>query len=129
MNDIVCRVDGPAIGPAAILKVSSVERSVAWYRALGFDVQPESPAEGDTWAEVQRDGLVLQLLSGDTPWDGPPSFTGCFYVHVPSVQRVHDAAAGTVEMAWGIEARPWGALELTLQDPDGYFVTFTQPAP
>jgi hypothetical protein len=103
---------------------------VRWYRALGFDVQPPSPDVDATWAEVQRDGLVLQLLAGDTPWEGSPAFTGSFYVHAPSVQSVHDdAAAADVEMEWRVEERPWGALELTLQDPDGYFVTFTQPSP
>ena len=27
---------------------------------------------------------------------------------------------------YGVEERDWGARELVLQDPDGYYVTFTQ---
>ena len=115
--------------PAAILKVSSVHASVRRYRQLGFDVRPAAVDADATWAEVERDGLVLQLLGGNTPWSSDPGFTGSFYVHTDSVQAVHDAAAGVVPIEWGVEVRPWGALELTLQDPDGYFLTFTQPAP
>jgi hypothetical protein len=36
-------------------------------------------------------------------------------------QRAHDAGLGP-------ENREWGARELGLQDPNGYFLTFTEPA-
>jgi hypothetical protein len=29
---------------------------------------------------------------------------------------------------WGPEVREWGMRELGLRDPNGYFVTFTEPA-
>jgi len=30
-----------------------------------------------------------------------------------------------VTCEWGVEDREWGARELTLQDPNGYFLTFS----
>ena len=75
---------------AAILKVRDIEASLAWYRQLGFEVRGRFPDDGPTWAEVGRDGLVLQLLAGETPWDGEPRFTGCFYVHPESVAAVQN---------------------------------------
>jgi catechol 2,3-dioxygenase-like lactoylglutathione lyase family enzyme len=111
--------------PVAIVKVTSMRESLRWYRAVGF----EAPEGGPTWAEVRHGAFVLQLLSGDTPWDGEPRFTGSFYVHTPSVRGVLDALPAGIAAEWGVEERPWGACELTLQDPDGYFITFTQPGP
>ena len=113
---------------AAILKVERIAETLRWYRSVGFEVRGVFPDEDPTWAEVARDGLVLQFLAGDTPWDGPPSLTGCLYVHPSSVQRVYDQIRESVPCEWGIEDRPWGARELTVQDPNGYFVTFTEDA-
>jgi hypothetical protein len=122
-------VDGDERGAAAIVKVSSVPASIRWYRAAGFAVRPADVGDDATWAEVERDGLVLQLLAGETPWDAAPGFTGTFYVHTRSVRAVRDAVADSVDVGWDVEERPWGAIELTLRDPDGYFITFTQPGP
>jgi hypothetical protein len=113
----------------AIIKVRAVAESVGWYRRVGFEVRGDEPDGDATFAEVGRDGFVLQLLSGDTPWSGPPTFTGSFYVHVADVRAVLEVVRERVAVEWGVEERPWGALELTLRDPDGYFVTFTQAAP
>ena len=111
---------------AAVLKVRDVEGSLAWYRQLGFEVRGRFPEDGPTWAEVGRDGLVLQLLAGETPWDGEPRFTGCFYLHPESVAAVQAATSGKVEPAWGPEEREWGTRELGYEDPDGYILTFTE---
>jgi uncharacterized glyoxalase superfamily protein PhnB len=70
----------------------------------------------------------LQFLGGDTPWPDAPMFTGCFYVHCADVDAVYADVRDGVDSEWGIEDREWGARELVLRDPDGYFVTFTQPA-
>jgi hypothetical protein len=111
---------------AAILKVASVQETVKWYRQVGFEVRGVAPEAEPTWAEVARDGLVLQFLAGDTPWEGPPGLTGCLYVHPPSVERVYEQIRDSVASEHGVEVRPWGAVELTLRDPNGYFLTFTE---
>jgi hypothetical protein len=110
----------------AILKVASVADTLEWYRRVGFELRGSAPADDPTWAEVARDGLVLQFLAGETPWDGPPSLTGCLYVHPPSVERVYEAVRDSVRCEHGVEVRPWGAVELTLQDPNGSYLTFTE---
>lgn len=110
---------------AAVLKVRSVADSVRWYEAAGFVVHGTDRTDAPRWAEVGRDGLVLQFVEGDTPWDGEPSFTGSFYAYPPSVVGVFGEIRDRVVCPWGVETRPWGAVELTLRDPDGYHVTFT----
>jgi uncharacterized glyoxalase superfamily protein PhnB len=96
--------------------------------ASDFVLRGHHPEEAPTWCELARDGTVLQFLSGETPWSDAPSFTGCFYVHCSDVEAVYEQIRDLVEIEWGVEDREWGARELVLRDPDGYFLTFTQPA-
>lgn len=115
----------------AILKAADVAATIAWYQAAGFELRDCEPnPDTPTWCELARDGLVLQFLGGDeTPWEGDPNFTGCFYVHPPNgVDAVHAQVSGSISDDWGVEERPWGARELTLRDPNGYFITYTEPA-
>lgn len=112
---------------AVILKSRDIAATIEWYERIGFAVRGRFPETDTTWVELARDGLVIQFVSGDTPWPGPPCFTGCMYVHPASVAAVHEEVRDRVESLRGVEERPWGARELTLSDPDGYFVTFTEP--
>ena len=90
-------------------------------------LQAEFPEGEPNWCQLARDGVVLQFLAGETPWAGPPAFTGTLYIHPKSVEAVHDEIKGHTEAA-GAEVREWGTRELGLRDPNGYFLTFSEPA-
>jgi hypothetical protein len=114
---------------SAILKSNDVTRTIEWYRRMGFEIRGVFPESGEpTWCEVARDGVILQFLAGDTPWPGPPSFTGTLYFRPESVDALHEQIKDHTTPAWGPEVRYWGTRELGQQDPDGYFLTFTEPA-
>ena len=123
-------VDALSPGPLAlaILKSTDIERTIAWYQTIGFELRGQHPDVAPAWCEVECNGTVLQFLAGSTPWEGEPAFTGCFYVHATDVDAVHQQVRELVDVPWGVEDRDWGARELVLRDPDGYFITFTQPA-
>jgi hypothetical protein len=110
----------------AILKSSDILRTAEWYAAAGFEVRGWQPEVKPTWCEVARDGTVLQFLAGETPWEGGPTLTGCLYVPTDNLDAVYDEIHERVACEWGIEERDWGARELVLRDPDGYYLTFTQ---
>lgn len=114
---------------SAILKTTDVARTIEWYRRVGFEIRDVFPTSGEpTWCEVSRDGVVLQFLGGETPWPEPPTFTGTFYFRPESVEAFYEQIKDHTAPAWGPEVRAWGARELGLQDPNGYFLTFTEPA-
>jgi uncharacterized glyoxalase superfamily protein PhnB len=113
----------------AILKTTDVAATLDWYRRVGFEVRDVFPDDGEpSWCEVSRDGVVLQFLGGDTPWPGPPAFTGTLYLHPESVDALFEQIKEHTTPAWGPEDREWGTRELGLRDPNGYFLTFTEPA-
>jgi hypothetical protein len=113
----------------AMLKAEDVAGTIDWYRRAGFELLGVHPEDGQpTWCELSRDGVVLQFLGGETPWPGPPSFTGTLYLSPPSVDALYEEIKDDIEPAWGPEDREWGARELGLRDPNGYFLTFTEPS-
>jgi catechol 2,3-dioxygenase-like lactoylglutathione lyase family enzyme len=113
----------------AILKVTDINRTIAWWTAIGFRLRGHHPPrpQTPTWCELERDGFVIQFLAGETPWSAAPCFTGALYVRPASVAAVYDEIRGKVVCEWGVEEREWGSRELVLRDPDGYYVTFTEP--
>jgi hypothetical protein len=113
----------------AILKSNDVARTIEWYQRVGFEIRGVSPGSGEpTWCEVARDGVVLQFLGGETPWPEPPTLTGTLYFRPESVVTLYEQIRDHTTPAWGPEVRDWGERELGLQDPNGYFLTFTEPA-
>ena len=120
----------PADRLTATLKSNDVSATIAWYRGVGFQVREVFPDEGaPTFCEVARDGVVLRFLGADdAPWPEPPGFTGTIYLYPESVDALFEEIRDHTEPAWGPEDREWGDRELGLRDPDGYFLTFTEPA-
>lgn len=112
-----------------MLKTERMAETLAWYERAGFELSGRYPDVGEpTWIEVDRDDVTLQFLAGETPWPGTPTLTGTIYVHPPSVRALHGAIRDEIEPVWGPEVRDWGMLEMGLRDPNGYFLTFTEPA-
>lgn len=110
----------------AILKTLDMSETIRWYTAVGFELRARFPDNEPAWCEVARDDLVVQFLSGETPWAGVPVMTGCLYVHPPSVSAVHDEPRDVIDLDRGVEERDWGRRELVVRDPNGYFLTFAE---
>ena len=60
-----------------ILKTLDMAGTIRWYTTAGFKLRDRFPAIEPQWCEVERDDLVLQFLSGETPWPETPVMTGC----------------------------------------------------
>ena len=119
---------GTRLVPA--LLVRDLARTLEFYARLGF-VRSGSHPEGEapTWAEVRRDGVVLQFHT-DAPVGTPPEpvCSGTFYVYPESVEALAAELRGVVEFAWGPEVMDYGMREFAVRDPDGYLLAFGEPA-
>ena len=119
---------GQRLVPA--LLVRDMGETLAFYRKLGFEITGSYPdPKNASWAEVQRDGVVFQFHT-DPPEGTPrePICSGTFYVYLESVTALAEELRGTVEFAWGPEVMDYGMLEFGIQDPNGYYLAFTEPA-
>lgn len=123
---------------SVFLNVSNIEKSLEWYRNLGFKV--DKPWKDDSgkvaWADLSLDGADLGLghiPSNDDPayrqWVSTPLGAGVIvYFTVADADKVWAKAQkvkATVEMP--ITDRPYGRM-FTLNDPDGYTISFITEA-
>jgi len=112
------------------LLVRNMSETVAFYRKLGFELTGCHPNHAaPTWAEVTRGSVVLQFHT-EPPHGTPPTpvCSGTFYIFPESVAALAEELRGKVEFAWGPEVMDYGMNEFAVQDPNGYFIAFTEPA-
>ena len=112
------------------LLVKDMSESLAFYRKLGFEVtgchpEPERP----TCVEVERDEVVLQFHT-DPPCGTPPEpiCSGTFYFFPEDLGTLAAEFRGRATFAWGPEVMDYGMREFGVQDPNGYYLAFTEPA-
>ena len=115
--------------------VSDVERSIAFYEALGLHVNRRwggwvQLAKGDSTLTLQGDTHAVQGPHYFTPNIGRrPLGTGVeIAFEVEDVDAVYAAAqANGVDIVKAIQDRDWKARDFRIADPDGYFIRFTTP--
>jgi predicted enzyme related to lactoylglutathione lyase len=107
-----------------MISVADVERSIAFYAALGFEVANSFACEGETkpsWAWLQSHDAALMLAARSESL--APEHTVIFYFYADDVTAAHaslvEAGLNPGEIATPFYA-PQGEFEL--KDPDGHIV-------
>lgn len=118
----------PRLVPALLVK--DIAETLAFYGKLGFEVTGCHPdQQRASWAEVARDGVVLQFHTEPSCGTPPaPVCSGTFYLYPESVGAMAEELRGKIEFAWGPEVMEYGMREFGVQDPNGYYLAFTEPA-
>lgn len=110
-----------------MLHVADVERSIRFYRLLGFELVDVEGAEGCplAWARLRtEDGSAIMLLRGEEEHPLPPDQQGVFLVlYTPDLPRLREQLVAAGEKPTAIERPPWmPSGHILLRDPDGYAV-------
>lgn len=108
------------------LLVRDMAATLAFYERLGFVVGAQ---QGAAWAEVRRGAIALQFHT-EAPHGTPttPVCSGTFYFFPPSVLALAEEWRDRVPFAWGPEVMDYGQREFGIQDPNGYWLAFAEPA-
>ena len=112
----------------AMVPVTDMTRSLAFYQRLGFDLENDFVPPGEktaVWAWLDGGGAMLMLncASGPLP---PPTQRAIYYVYCPDVPEKHAELLAKGIAAGPIVQRfyaPQG--EFRVEDPDGYVLMFT----
>jgi catechol 2,3-dioxygenase-like lactoylglutathione lyase family enzyme len=106
-----------------LLSVESIERSIPFYRELGFEtIDVEGEAGGLGWARMHCEGGAIMLLRSDEP---ASSIEDRFllYLYTPDLPalRARLVAAG-VEVTRIQHPEHMRSGEMSFRDPDGYTI-------
>jgi catechol 2,3-dioxygenase-like lactoylglutathione lyase family enzyme len=109
---------------AVTLAVSEMARSVAFYRALGFELLAGGDEAGFTTFGVGPGFLNLQVDAAHAP---VPAIWGRVIFHVDDVDAMHARAleAGLAPATAPSDAT-WGERYFHLRDPDGHELSFAR---
>ena len=111
------------------LLVRDMKETLEFYEVLGFKLTGRFPDDqSPVWAQVNRDSIVIQFHTnppGGTPT--APVLSGTLYMYPDSVTALADELRGKVEFAWQPEVMSYGMREFGVQDPNGYYLAFTEP--
>ena len=119
------------------LIVADVSRSIAFYRdVLGFSVQSTVPDASPYVFAIVKSGAVEIFLNAPGPAeDEYPALKGhpiggtlTLFIEVEDVRASHDELKDRVQVVMPLETKWYGVTEFAFLDPDGYIVTFAQPA-
>ena len=106
----------------------SLERTLAFYRRLGFEGEIAAPTQD--YAIVDRGSLELHFFLHDSLVPEESAF-GC-YVRVQDVETIFQAFAAVglpssgIPRITGLEYRPWGMREFAIIDEDGSLIRIGQ---
>jgi catechol 2,3-dioxygenase-like lactoylglutathione lyase family enzyme len=109
---------------AVTLAVSEMGRSVAFYRALGFELVAGGDEAGFTTFGVGTGFLNLQVDAAHAP---VPAIWGRVIFHVDDVDAMHARALDAgLSPATAPSDAAWGERYFHLRDPDGHELSFAR---
>lgn len=107
------------------LRVTSLDRSLPFYSALGFSVAwiHQIAEDQPRLAAVQQGPVQLFLTEHDVAPVG-----AVVYSNTRGVDALSDEATALgLKPMFGPEDRPWGQREVYFEDPDGNVLRFGEP--
>jgi catechol 2,3-dioxygenase-like lactoylglutathione lyase family enzyme len=114
---------GEVLGLTPVLAGSDLDRTITYYRSLGFDLVEKCD---EHYLLMSARDIELHFAGGN---DGPAP--GIVFIHVPDAgQRWKELTNNGVRGLSPVQDQPWGLREFTATDPDGNRIRIgSHPAP
>ena len=114
-----------------MLHVGEVERSIRFYRMLGFELVDVEGEEGRplAWARMSTaDGSAIMLLGGEAEHPVKPELQGILLVlYTAELSALREQLVAAGESPSAIERPAWmPSGHFMLRDPDGYTIGVNQ---
>jgi len=114
-----------------MLHVGGVERSIRFYRRIGFELVDIAGEDGGPpgWARMATaDGSAIMFLQGEAEHPVRPELQGIMLVlYTPQLAALRAQLVAAGEKPTEIERPPWmPSGHIMVHDPDGYAVAINQ---
>lgn len=113
--------------------VKDINETINFYKQLGFSLTTTVPEEGDYIFAMMTCGNVIfmfqtfESLGNDLPNVSRQSGGSLLlYIQVNEIRKFFDQIKGKVKVVKGLEKTFYGATEFTIEDNNGYLLTFAE---
>lgn len=113
--------------------VSDINKTIDFYKQLGFNVVMTVPEEGDvTWAMMTCGNVTFMFQTLQSLGNELPSISRqgggslLFYIKTTEIRNFFDQIKDNVKVVKGLEKTFYGATEFSIEDNNGYLLTFAE---
>ena len=113
--------------------VNDIDATVDFYQKLGFKLMMKVPDEGDlVWAMMNCENVNFMFQTFESLGDDIPEINRrnggslLFYIQIKEINKFHDKIKDKVKILKGLEKTFYGANEFSMEDNNGYVLTFAE---
>ena len=113
--------------------VRDMNKTIEYYQHLGFEVAMKVPEEGDiVWAMLSCGSVSFMFQSFESLGEELPEISRqdggslLLYIQTKEIVLFHDRIKDKVNIIKGLEKTFYGATEFSIQDINGYILTFAE---
>jgi uncharacterized glyoxalase superfamily protein PhnB len=113
--------------------VKNMNETIEFYRNIGFEVKMSVPEKGDfVWVMMSGGNVNFMFQTFDSLGSDLPEISRqdggslLLYIQVKEIRQYHDRIKDKVNIVKGLEKTFYGATEFSIQDINGYILTFSE---
>ncbi len=113
--------------------VRDIHKTIDFYKQLGFKVTMSVPEEGDpVWAMLSCENVSFMFQTFESLGDEIPEISRkdggslLFYIQIKEIRKFYNRIKDQVKVIKGLEKTFYGATEFSIQDNNGYILTFAE---
>jgi uncharacterized glyoxalase superfamily protein PhnB len=113
--------------------VNDINKTIDFYEDLGFSVVTTVPEQGDlVFALMTCDKVTFMFQTFESLGDELPEIKRqdggslLLYIKINRIRDLHNKIEGKVKIIKGLEKTFYGATEFSIQDINGYILTFAE---
>ncbi|HMR56750.1 MAG TPA: VOC family protein [Cyclobacteriaceae bacterium] len=113
--------------------VTDIKKTIDFYKQLGFNVVTTVPEQGDiVWAMMTCGNVTFMFQTFESLGHDLPMISRqnggslLLYIQTTEIRRFFEQIKDKVKVVKGIEKAFYGATEFSIEDNNGYLITFAE---
>jgi len=113
--------------------VKDINKTIDFYKQLGFSVVTTVPAESDfVWAMMACGNVTFMFQTFESLGEELPAISRkdgaslLLYIQTKEIRKLFDQVKDKMIIVKGLEKTFYGATEFSIQDLNGYVLTFAE---
>ncbi|MBK7308286.1 MAG: VOC family protein [Chitinophagaceae bacterium] len=113
--------------------VTDIKQTINFYKQLGFNVVTTVPEQGDIiWAMMTCGNVTFMFQTFESLGNDLPVISRqnggslLLYIQITEIKKFFDQIKDNVKVVKGLEKTFYGATEFSIEDNNGYLLTFAE---